>query len=53
MLQRFYAEKYAVRREQYPRAFIADRLSLGLPLFPQMTEGEQATVVAALAAGGS
>lgn len=37
----YYAEKYALRPEQFPNAYIADRLSLTLPLYPQMTDEEQ------------
>jgi dTDP-4-amino-4,6-dideoxygalactose transaminase len=43
-----YAKKYDLRREQFPNAVICDRLTLGLPLYPQMTDAEQDTVVAAL-----
>jgi len=47
-LARYYAEKYGIVPEQFPVASVAERLSLTLPLFPQMTEDEQARVVAAL-----
>ncbi len=36
----FYASKYGIRPEDFPNAYIADRLSLALPLFPGMTEAE-------------
>lgn len=39
-----YAEKYALRPEQFPNAYLADRLTFTLPLYPQMTDEEQATV---------
>jgi perosamine synthetase len=44
ILTAFYARKYGLRPEQFPNAYAADRLSLALPLYPQMTEDEQATV---------
>jgi len=47
-LTRFYAEKYGLVAEQFPAAALAERLSLTLPLFPQMTETEQDLVVSAL-----
>jgi dTDP-4-amino-4,6-dideoxygalactose transaminase len=47
----FYANKYDLRIEAFPNAWIADRLSLALPLYPQMTDEEQDRVVAALREG--
>lgn len=47
-LTRYYAEKYSLELEQFPVAAVAERLSLTLPLYPQMTEEEQDTVVSAL-----
>ena len=44
----YYAGKYGLRMEDYPRALLADRLSLSLPLYPQLTDDEIARVVAAL-----
>ena len=41
----YYAEKYGLRPEMYPNAYLADRLTLTLPLYPQMTADEQASVV--------
>lgn len=41
----YYSKKYNLRPEQFPNAYLADRLSLTLPLFAQMTEEEQETVV--------
>jgi dTDP-4-amino-4,6-dideoxygalactose transaminase len=40
----YYREKYQLRPEDFPDAFCADRLSLSLPVYPQMTDGEQAFV---------
>lgn len=48
VLTSYYAEKYAIAPGQFPAAVLADRLTLTLPLFPQMTEEEQELVVAAL-----
>lgn len=47
-LTRYYAEKYAIVPTRFPTSLIADRLTLTLPLFPQMTEEEQEFVVSAL-----
>ncbi|MDQ3918806.1 MAG: DegT/DnrJ/EryC1/StrS family aminotransferase [Acidobacteriota bacterium] len=43
-LQTYYAEKYGLRPEQFPNSHVADRLSMALPLYPQMTEEEQRQV---------
>jgi perosamine synthetase len=48
VLQTFYAQKYGIRREQFPNATLADRISLSLPLYPQMTDAEQDIVVSSL-----
>jgi perosamine synthetase len=48
VIQVYYAEKYSLRPEQFPNAYIADRLSLTLPLYVQMTEAEQALVISEL-----
>lgn len=49
ILTGYYSGKYGLRPEQFPRAVAGDRLSLALPLFPQMTEADQTFVVEALA----
>jgi dTDP-4-amino-4,6-dideoxygalactose transaminase len=41
----YYAQKYDLHPEDFPNAYLADRLSLTLPLYPQMIEAEQETVV--------
>jgi dTDP-4-amino-4,6-dideoxygalactose transaminase len=49
VLSEYYRRTYELEPEQFPNAVVADRLSLALPLFPQLTEGEQAFVTTALA----
>jgi dTDP-4-amino-4,6-dideoxygalactose transaminase len=41
VIQGYYAKKYELLAEQFPNSYIADRLTLTLPLYPQMTEVEQ------------
>ena len=48
VIQGYYARKYHLQPEQFLNAFLADRLSLTLPLYVQMTEGEQTLVVGEL-----
>jgi dTDP-4-amino-4,6-dideoxygalactose transaminase len=48
VLQGYYREAYGLSAEAFPRATLADRLTISLPLFPQMTDGEQDRVVEAL-----
>jgi dTDP-4-amino-4,6-dideoxygalactose transaminase len=48
VLQGYYAEKYGLQSEQFPNAYIADRLSLTIPLYVQMTETEQIMVFSEL-----
>jgi dTDP-4-amino-4,6-dideoxygalactose transaminase len=43
-----YRDKYGLRAEDFPRAVIADRLSLTLPLAVQMSDGDAASVAAEL-----
>lgn len=43
-LQSYYAGKYNLRPEQFPNSYIADRLTITLPLYAQMTEDEQGQV---------
>ena len=47
--QGFYASKYGIPVEALPASYMADRLSLSLPLYPGMTEAELEVVSAALA----
>lgn len=41
----FYREKYGIRPEDFPNAFLADQLTVALPLYAQLTEDEQSFVV--------
>jgi dTDP-4-amino-4,6-dideoxygalactose transaminase len=47
-LQGYYRHKYGIAPGDFPNAWIADRLSISLPLYVQMTEAEQDQVVASL-----
>jgi perosamine synthetase len=44
----YYAGKYQLCREHFARAYMADRLSLALPLYAQMTDAEQDEVCRSL-----
>jgi dTDP-4-amino-4,6-dideoxygalactose transaminase len=44
----YYSGRYSLRTEDFPNAVIADRLSLSLPLYPELTDADQDTVVGAL-----
>jgi perosamine synthetase len=48
---RFYAEKYGIRPEDFPNAYMAERLTITLPLYAGITEAESAQVVDALRQG--
>ena len=48
LLQTYYAEKYPKAVDGCPNSVLADRVSLSLPLYPQMTDDEQSYVVSAL-----
>jgi dTDP-4-amino-4,6-dideoxygalactose transaminase len=48
VLSEYYSSKYGLRADAFPHAVIADRLSLTLPLYPQMTEEDLEAVVHAL-----
>jgi perosamine synthetase len=49
VLVEYYRERYGFAEDAFPNALLADRLSLSLPLFPQMTDEEQTFVHEALA----
>jgi dTDP-4-amino-4,6-dideoxygalactose transaminase len=44
----YYAQRYQLTPDHFPNAWIADRASLTLPLYPGMSGGDQETVVQAL-----
>jgi len=46
----YYAEKYGIKPADYPKAYMAERLSLTLPLYASMTSDESAQVVNELSA---
>lgn len=48
VLAGLYARRYRLKPGDYPNSVLADRLSIALPLYPQMTDDEQDAVVAAL-----
>jgi perosamine synthetase len=52
-LQGYYTAKYGLRPEQFPRAAVAEALTISLPLFPQLQEHEQDRVVERLGALGN
>jgi len=41
----YYKNKYGIKNEDYTNAMFADKLSITLPLYPQMTDEEQEYVV--------
>jgi perosamine synthetase len=45
VIQDYYVKKYGLRPEMFPNAYLADKLTLTLPLFPQLTEPEQQRVI--------
>jgi perosamine synthetase len=47
-LTSYYAKKYGIERDRFPRSAIAERLSLALPLYPDMTDEEQDLVISEL-----
>lgn len=46
----YYRSRYGIRPEAYPNALMCDRLTLTLPLYAQMTDGDQQRVCDALVA---
>ena len=41
----YYRNKYSIEDDGFPLSLRADRLTIALPLYPQMTEGEQGYVI--------
>lgn len=48
VLLEYYARKYGLKPEQFPHAYLADLLTLALPLYGQMTDDEQLMVCESL-----
>jgi perosamine synthetase len=48
VLRKLYRERFGVDAAAFPNAVIAEKLSLALPLYPQMTDEEQGRVIDAL-----
>ena len=44
----YYRNRYGFREEEFPNALAADRLSIALPIYPQMEEQEQIYVIGGL-----
>lgn len=48
VLRAVYRERFRIQANDYPKAVLAEKLSLALPLYPQMTDEEQGRVIDAL-----
>jgi dTDP-4-amino-4,6-dideoxygalactose transaminase len=48
VLRKLYRERFGVDPAAFPNGVIAEKLSLALPLYPQMTDEEQGRVIDAL-----
>jgi perosamine synthetase len=46
----YYSERYGIARDEFPVSAIAEKLSLALPLYPDMTDEEQELVLTELRA---
>ncbi|MFW6134253.1 MAG: DegT/DnrJ/EryC1/StrS family aminotransferase [Elusimicrobiota bacterium] len=44
-IQKYYKNKYSIDKFDYPFSYAADRLTVSLPLYPQMTKEEQEYVI--------
>jgi perosamine synthetase len=47
-LTAYYSERYGITRDEFPVSAIAEKLSLALPLYPDMTDEEQELVLTEL-----
>ena len=48
VIQTYYSEKYGLMPEQFPNAYIADRLTLALPMYVQLRDQDQEIVIESL-----
>jgi perosamine synthetase len=48
VLRKLYRERFGVDASRFPNAVLAEKLSLAIPLYPQMTDDEQMRVIDAL-----
>ncbi|HVR40187.1 MAG TPA: DegT/DnrJ/EryC1/StrS family aminotransferase [Thermoanaerobaculia bacterium] len=48
VLQSLYRKQYGIDPTRFPNAVIAEKLSIALPLYPQMTDDEQSYVIEAI-----
>jgi dTDP-4-amino-4,6-dideoxygalactose transaminase len=48
VLTSLYANRYDLDEEAFPRAVVAERMTLALPLYPDMTDADQELVVTEL-----
>ncbi len=44
-LTQFYTQKYGTSREAFPNSYIAEKLTLSLPLFTDMSELQQEYII--------
>lgn len=44
-IQQYYSQKYSIDKFSFPNAYIADKMSIALPLYVQMTKDEQSYVI--------
>ena len=43
--QSCYADRYSIKPDHFPEAYLAERITLTLPLYPSMSDEEQDEVV--------
>jgi perosamine synthetase len=49
----YYQEKYHLKPDDFPNAYLADRLTVTLPLYAQMLVEEQGYIIEQLLTAGS